>query len=260
MIFYLCSINEQFSSRIFQNTVFLDPKCKWSSSLCRHYPANSPSSIFAGRFLHLITQHIRVTTDPIIIGKFVNSSDCGQGVILIIDHVIRSGFDIVHGQCIHSCQHFRQWHNTSDGLHLAGHLLSSGNISVETGQNTGLEGDLGADQLFFADTVSKTNEVGHGIPHQVVEFVVWSGGDHSKKTGVGIAEIEGGDGGGDSVDSDFLAQSWRDVLSETRGDVERSEDCRHQCKRHGLGICPRGAFEGKCNGGGVMRIITNSDI
>lgn len=220
----------------------------------------SPQTRHRSFSLPLITQHIRVTTDPVIIGKFVNSSNCGQGVILIIDHVIRSGFDIVHGQRIHSCQHFRQWHNTSDGLHLAGHLLSGGNISVETGQDSGLESDLGADQLFVADTVSETNEVGHGIPHQVIEFVVRSGGDHAEKTGVGIAEVEGGDGGGDSVDGDFLAQSRRDVLSEARGDVERSEDCRHQCKRHGLGICPRGAFEGKCNGGGVMRIVTNSVV
>jgi len=45
--------------------------------------------------LPLIPQHVRMTTDPVIIRKFMNTSNCCQGMILIINYLICGCLNII---------------------------------------------------------------------------------------------------------------------------------------------------------------------
>ena len=122
----------------------------------------------------------------------------------------------------------------------------------------GLEGSLGAYEFFVTDSVSKTDEVGHGVPEKIIELVVGSSGNNTEKTRVRVAEVEGGDGGGKFVISNFLAQGGSNVLAKPAGGGERSKNGAHKCKGHGLGVRPGGTFKSECKGGRVMGIITDS--
>mmetsp|Transcript_18950 Transcript_18950/g.26742 ORF Transcript_18950/g.26742 Transcript_18950/m.26742 type:complete len:206 (+) Transcript_18950:1273-1890(+) len=79
---------------------------------------------------HLVSQHVRMTTNPIVIWKLVNTANRCQGMILVVDYIICSSFDIIHSQCIHPCKHLSQGHDTSYRLNLSCHLLTNCNIPV----------------------------------------------------------------------------------------------------------------------------------
>ena len=64
--------------------------------------------------ISLIPQHVRVTADPVVIGKLMNTSNSRQSVVLIINHIIGCSLHIIHCQCIHLRHHLIQRYHTSD--------------------------------------------------------------------------------------------------------------------------------------------------
>mmetsp|Transcript_29875 Transcript_29875/g.54201 ORF Transcript_29875/g.54201 Transcript_29875/m.54201 type:complete len:230 (+) Transcript_29875:56-745(+) len=175
----------------------------------------------------LVSQHVRMTTDPLIIRKLMNTTNRRQRMILIINHLIRRRLDIVHSQRIHPRHHLRQRHDTSNRLNLPRHLLPHSNVSIVLRQDLQTEGNLGPGEFFVAHAVGQSDHVGHDIPQHIVELVVWCRGDNAEEASVGVAEVEGGDGRREAVVGNLLAHGGGDVLAESGGFGEGSEDGLH---------------------------------
>ena len=58
--------------------------------------------------------------------------------------------------------------------------------------------------------------------------------------------------------SHFLTHGRGNIFTKSRGGGIGTKNGGHECTWHGVGISVRDTLESKCNGGGIVGIITNS--
>ena len=88
------------------------PPINYFPCLCNIFPPILPPYQSCRHFL--IPQHVRVTADPVVIGKLMNTSNSRQSMVLIINHIICCSLHIIHCQRIDLCHHLIQRYHTSD--------------------------------------------------------------------------------------------------------------------------------------------------
>mmetsp|Transcript_18419 Transcript_18419/g.27522 ORF Transcript_18419/g.27522 Transcript_18419/m.27522 type:complete len:223 (-) Transcript_18419:157-825(-) len=191
-----------------------------SSTMVLQYPLRSNQPIKS-----LIPQHVGVTTDPVIIGKLMNTPNRRQSMVLIINHIASCSLHIIHRQRIHLCHHLSQRHHTSNCSNLLCHLLSSGNIPIKTGQYLRLEGNLGPGKFFVTHTMSKTDKVRHDIPQQIIQLVIGGGGNHTKQSSIRITQIKCRNGRRKLVIGHLLTHGRGNILSKSIRLGEGSQQC-----------------------------------
>ena len=116
----------------------------------------------------------------------------------------------------------------------------------------------GPDELFVADAVGQPDQVGHDVPQEIVELVVRGGGHDAEEAGVGVVEVERGDGRGEAVVGHLLAHGRGDILPQAGGGGEGAEDGLHESEGGGIGVRPGHALEGKGHRGSVVGVISDS--
>ena len=186
-----------------------------------------------------------MTSDPVVVGKLVDATDGGQGVVLIVDELGGGRLDVGGRYGIDAAEDLGGGHSSAVGEELTANVLGNVGVAIETHEHGGLEVDLGTLDLLVGGAVNETDEVGHDVPHEVIELVVGGDGVDTEKAGVLVAGVEGGDGMGELVLGDLLAHLGGDVLAEAGGAVVRAEHGLHDHEGEGILGGPAGALEGE---------------
>ena len=201
-----------------------------------------------------------MTSDPVVVGKLVDATDGGQGVVLIVDELGGGRLDVGGRYGIDAAEDLGGGHPPAVGEELPADVLGDVGVAVEAHEHGGLEVDLGPLDLLVGGAVDEADEVGHDVPHEVVELVVGGDGVDAEQAGVLVAGVEGGDGVGELVLGDLLAHLGGDVLAEAGGAVVRAEHGLHDHEGEGILGGPAGALEGEGDVGGVVGVEADANV
>ena len=119
--------------------------------------------------------------DPGVIRQLVNAPDHRQRVVLVVDHRIGRGLDVLHRQGVHPRHHLRQRHDASHRLELLRDPLPVREAGAVLGQDPRAEQEPGPGELLVADAVGQPDQVGLEVPQEIVKLVVLGGGQMPKR-------------------------------------------------------------------------------
>ena len=201
-----------------------------------------------------------MTSDPVVVGQLVDTTNGGKSMVLIIDELGGGRLDVGGRYGIDAAEDLGGGHSSAVGEKLTANVLGDVGVAIQAHEHGGLEVDLGTLDLLVRGAVDETDEVGHDVPHEVVELVVGSDGVDAEEASVLVAGIEGGDGVGELVLGNLLAHLGGNVLAKAGGTVVGTKHGLHDHEGEGILGGPAGTLEGEGDVGGVVRVESNANV
>mmetsp|Transcript_1709 Transcript_1709/g.3751 ORF Transcript_1709/g.3751 Transcript_1709/m.3751 type:complete len:328 (-) Transcript_1709:478-1461(-) len=201
-----------------------------------------------------------MTSDPVVVRELVDATNGSQSVVLIIDELGSGSLDVGCRYGVDAAKDLGGSHSPSVREELTANILGYVGVSIEAHEHGSLEVDLGALNLLVGGAVDKSDQVGHDVPHKIIELVVGSDGVDAEEASVLVARVEGSDGMGELVLGNFLAHFGGGVLAKAGGTVVGAEHGLHNHEGEGILGRPGGTLEGEGNVGGVVGIEADANI
>ena len=201
-----------------------------------------------------------MTPDPVVVGELVDTTNGSKSMVLIIDELGGGRLDVGGCYGIDAAEDLGGGHSSAVGEELTANVLGDVGVAIKAHEHGGLEVDLGALDLLVGGAVDETDEVGHDVPHEVVELVVGSEGVDAEEAAVLVAGVEGGDGVGELVLGNLLAHLGGNVLTQAGGAVVGTEHGLHDHEGEGVLGGPAGTLEGQGDVGGVVGIESDANV
>ena len=124
----------------------------------------------------LVTEPVRVTTEPVVVSKLVDATNSCQGMILVIDEFGCSSLDVRSRYGVDAAKDFCRCHAAPIGQQLSANVFCNVGVSIQSHEHGGLEVELCALDLFIGWGVDKADQVVHQGPHAVIDLNI--GADH----------------------------------------------------------------------------------
>mmetsp|Transcript_16803 Transcript_16803/g.34635 ORF Transcript_16803/g.34635 Transcript_16803/m.34635 type:complete len:283 (+) Transcript_16803:121-969(+) len=184
--------------------------------------------------------------EPSVIGKFMDSPDRCQCVILVVKELVGSRLDIIRGDGINARKRFGGGHSASVIQQRATDFFRHVVVSIEVAEHGGLEADLGTFDLFVSDGVYQSDQIVHNVPRRIVDLVVGTDGVDTKQSSVLVVRVEGVERIAQFVFGHVLAEVGRVVGPHSGGSIVGSQQELHE--HEGKGVFGRPGIGGKGNG------------
>ena len=201
-----------------------------------------------------------MTAEPVVVTKLVDSTNSGQGVVLIIDEFRSGGLDVGRCYSIDAAENFCWSHATSVCQKLSANIFGNVGMTIQSHEHSGLQVELCSFHFFVRWGVHQTDQVVHDSPHAIIDLDIGADNVDTEKTSVLVTSVKSTQGVCQFVLGNLLTQTRGVVLADSHGAVEGSKHDLHQHQREGILRSPGGGFVGNGNVGSVIGVESHSVI
>mmetsp|Transcript_44080 Transcript_44080/g.65387 ORF Transcript_44080/g.65387 Transcript_44080/m.65387 type:complete len:263 (+) Transcript_44080:116-904(+) len=188
-----------------------------------------------------------MTSDPVVVGQLVDSSNSSQGMILIVDKLGSSRSDISRRDGIYATKDFCRGHAATIREHLSSDIFAYVGVPVQGHEHGRLERELGTFHFFVTGSVYQSDHVVHDVKHHVIKLVIVRNTIDTKQSRILVARVEGAHAVGTLMLSKFLTKAGSGTCTNSRGAIVLAQ---HGLKEHeGESVLrrPGSTFEGNRN-------------